>query len=176
MQSLKMEFPFSVPWLHLQAFKKELLRLCAFNVLESMGESKWAHPSFIITKKDGSIHWVSNLHKLNKVIKQKFYPLPIIMDILLRHTGCKFFTKLDISMKYYTFKLNEESQELCIIITPFGKYRYKDSQWDSSVHLIFHNKQWRTYHEESTILKYILMTLDVLPMNGNIILDCWTEC
>jgi hypothetical protein len=105
-------------------FKTELSHLERIGVLAPQQESEWASPSFIIPKKDGRVCWISNLNQLKKVIQCKQYPLPIMMDILCKRSGYKLFTKLDVSMQYYTFELDEESQDLCTIITPFGKYNY----------------------------------------------------
>ncbi len=74
-------------------------------------------------KKNGRTHWVTDLRELDKVVRRQEYPLPIIQDILRKHTGYKFFTKIVISVQYYTFELDEESKDLCIISTPFGKFK-----------------------------------------------------
>ncbi len=52
----------------------------------------------------------------------KQYPLPIISDTLRKQTGYAVFSKLDISIQYYTLALDEESKDLTMIVTPFGKY------------------------------------------------------
>jgi hypothetical protein len=108
----------------LKTFKKELDHLVRIGVLAAQQESEWASPSFIIPKKDGKVRWISNLRQLNKVIRRKQYLLPIITDILCKHSRYKFFTKLDISMQCYTCELDKECLDLCTIITPFDKYKY----------------------------------------------------
>ena len=41
-----------------------------------------------------------------------------------KRAGLKHITKLDISMGFYTFELDEQAQKYCVISTPFGLYQY----------------------------------------------------
>jgi hypothetical protein len=113
---------YPVPKHHDQLFKDELQRLCDIGVLERCGPSEWLSPSFIIAKKDSRVRWIFDFRELNKFINRKVYNLPKIQDILLRRAGYTFLTKLDISMQYYMFELDDSSKELCTICTPFGNY------------------------------------------------------
>jgi hypothetical protein len=63
----------------------------------------------IISKEDNRVLWTSNSRQLNKVKRQNQYPLPIITDILRKRSRYKCFTKLDISMQYYAFELDNKS-------------------------------------------------------------------
>jgi hypothetical protein len=68
---------YPVPVIHLETFKKELIHLCEVGVLQPQGASKWSSPTFITSKKDGRVSWVSDLRELD--------------DILKKCTGYKFF-------------------------------------------------------------------------------------
>jgi hypothetical protein len=99
----KSSWPYGVPRQHEAVFKEELNRLEEVGVLSRCGASEWLAGTFIIPKKDGRVRWISDFRELNKVIKRKVYNLPRIQDILSKRNGYSHFSKLDISMMYYTF-------------------------------------------------------------------------
>ena len=101
--------PYPVPTKLLDIFKDELTELCHDGVLERVGGSEHAYPTFIIPKKTGTVRWVSDFLKLNAQLVRNQYPLPRIQDLLRKRKGYAYITKIDISMQYYTFELDDKS-------------------------------------------------------------------
>ena len=78
---------YPVPHSQYETFKKELDHLVELGVLSRAGASKWQLPSFIVPTKDERVRWISDLRELNKVIRRKVYPLPIISGCATQTEG-----------------------------------------------------------------------------------------
>ena len=74
--------------------------------------SPWMSALFSILKKDNWIQVITDFCKLNKRIKQNTYPMPNIQDVMMNRSKYKYFTKIDIRMCFYCFKLTEEAKQL----------------------------------------------------------------
>ena len=57
--------PYPVPHKHLDVFKSELNSLAKDGVLERIGGSEHAYPTFVVPKKSGTVRWVSDFRLLN---------------------------------------------------------------------------------------------------------------
>ncbi len=68
--------PYPIPHKHKATLMKEIKWLCNIGVLEWQPSSQWALPSFIIPKKDSTVHTISDFRELNKRIVRKLYPIP----------------------------------------------------------------------------------------------------
>ena len=78
-----------------------------------------------MSKKDGTVRFISDFCELNKCIKCKPFPIPKIQDLLLKLEGFQHATSLDLNMGYYHIELTPFSKRLCTIVMPLGKYEYQ---------------------------------------------------
>ena len=116
--------PYPVPVKNKQTLMVEINRLCKIGVLRKVNNSKYQSPSTIIPKKDLTVQFITDFHKLNTQLKRKPFPLPNIRDTLLELGGFQFGTSLDLNMGYYHIELHPDSRKYCTIVFPFGKYEY----------------------------------------------------
>jgi hypothetical protein len=73
--------PFPVPKIHEETLKKEFKRQCELGVLQPQVASEYQSPSFVITKKNGTVRVVSGFRVLNSKLQRVTYPIPKIQDI-----------------------------------------------------------------------------------------------
>ncbi len=117
--------PYPILHKHKARLMKEIKRLCNIGVLKWQPSSRWASPTFIIPKKDSTVHTISDFRELNKCIVRKPYPIPKISTILQELEGFTYATAIDLNMGYYTIRLDPTASKMCTIIFPWGKYSYK---------------------------------------------------
>jgi hypothetical protein len=114
-----------VPKVHKDTIIKEVGKLCRLGVLERQPASEWALPSFIIPKKDKTVHFLSGFGGVNKRFVRKPFPIPKISTVLQEIEGFSRATILDLNMGYCTIRLDLDASRICTIIYPWEKYSYK---------------------------------------------------
>ena len=76
------------------------------------------------TKKDGTMHVITDFREVNKRLVRKPFPIPKISTVLQELEGFTYATSLDLNMGYYTIRLDPHSSKICTLIFPWGKYSY----------------------------------------------------
>ena len=71
----------------------------------------------MVPKKDNRIRIVSDFREVNMLIKRKPYPMPRIHGIMQKTSGYTHLTKMDLSIQFYWFELDEESKKSTTIIS-----------------------------------------------------------
>ena len=91
--------PFPVTGIHELTFKQELDWIESLNVINKFNISQWGSTTFLIPRKDITIHFISDFRELSTIILRQPYPIPKIQDLLLRLEGFSYATTLDINMR-----------------------------------------------------------------------------
>eukprot|EP00804_Cyclotella_cryptica_P010465 CCRYP_012288-RA/>CCRYP_012288-RA protein AED:0.12 eAED:0.32 QI:0/0/0/1/0.33/0.25/4/0/520 len=73
---------------------------------------------------DGTVCFLTDFREVNKRLVRKPFPLPKISTVRQELEGFTYATTLDLSMGYYTIRLDPDSSKICTLIFPWGKYSY----------------------------------------------------
>ena len=93
-------------------------------MLTPVQQSQYGTPLFIIPKKEGTVRFIMDYHRLNQKLVRKPYPLPRIGKTVQKLEGFQYATALDTNVGYYTISLSPAIQDITTIVTGFGKFVY----------------------------------------------------
>jgi hypothetical protein len=70
-------------------------------------QSPMASPFFFVSKKDGKLRPCQDYRYLNDGMVKNSYPLPLILEIMDKLKGAKYFTKLDVRWGYNNVRIRK---------------------------------------------------------------------
>ncbi|KAL1446090.1 hypothetical protein WDU94_005684 [Cyamophila willieti] len=110
----------------------------------------------ITKKKNNKLRTCLDPRHLNKYIVKPHFTIPTVEDIFSRLHGAKYFSVLDCSSSFWMVPIDEESSNLCVFATPFGRYRYLRLPFGLNVSSeVFQNVISTIYENEDGVEPYI---------------------
>ncbi len=91
-------------------------------IIKSTGP--WCSPIVLVRKKDGTICFCVEYHKLNDATHKDTYLIPRIDDILEAIRGAKHFCNIDLSSGYWQIKVAEKDREKTAFGSHIGLYKF----------------------------------------------------
>ena len=117
--------PRRVPVALKEKLKNELDWLTHRKEMSTIQEpTDWVSSMIAAKKPDGNICLCIDPHYLNLALKQSHYPLPIIEEILPELSKAKVFSKDELKEGFRQVDLHEESSQLTVFQTPWGRCRF----------------------------------------------------
>lgn len=115
-----------VPFALKDKINLEIKRLLENGRIEPVKYSEWGTPVVPILKPDGSVRLCGDYKvTLNPQLKVDRFPLPHVEDIFNMLRGAEFYCELDLKEAYLQAPLDEASQDLTVIVTESGTFKYK---------------------------------------------------
>lgn len=116
--------PRPIPFAYKESVEKELLKMESKGIIKRVDNSKWGTPIVPVPKADGSVRICGDFRStINPHLENFNHPLPRAEDIFEKVGDGPFLGKIDLKSAFYQFVLDEKSQEMCSLSTPFGIFR-----------------------------------------------------
>ena len=88
------------------------------------GQSSWASPVVLVTKKDGSTRFCVYYWKVNEVTRKDAYLLLRIDETLDALWGSQYFSTLDLYSGYWQVKMDSKDIDKTAFVTRQGLFRF----------------------------------------------------
>lgn len=114
-----------VPFAKMSLVEAELKRLSDLGIITQVDFSDYAAPIVAVQKKSGSIRVCGDYATgLNDQLQSCQYPLPTGDEIFAKLSGCKIFSKIDLSDAFLQVEIHPESRKLLTIHTHKGLFEF----------------------------------------------------
>ena len=90
-----------------------------------LSQSPWCNAMVLVRKKDGSLWFCIDFHRLNTRTKKDTYPLPCMQETMESMVGAQHFSCMDLKSGFWQVKMAEESRQYtAFMVGSMGVYEF----------------------------------------------------